>query len=269
MTTLIPPRLYKYQPYSVQTLDNLKNRRLWFSKSSRFNDPFDCSIPFSIGDISADDYKSLYDLFRAAAPDKKKVDSKYLSEGKPNELLKKAVAQGVRETSNIVEADQRGIACFAERADDILMWSHYGDGHRGFCLEFDTKFDPFQKAYQVTYSDSYPMLNPADVLLGRTHDSAVQLLTRKSSHWSYEREWRVIHKDGDKEYGVNVSALTGIYFGCAMPFIHKEVIALILANSPTHLYEMKRSLERFAVFPEPCEYIPFDYNKNKPANPGP
>jgi hypothetical protein len=269
MTKPIPPKLYKYQPYNVQTLDNLKNRRLWFSKASRFNDPFDCSIPFSLGEISADDYDTLYALFRSAAPDKKKADSKYLSKGKPNDLLKKEVAEGVRKASTVVEAHQRGVACFAERLDDILMWSHYGDGHRGFCLEFDTKFDPFQKAHQVIYSDSYPVLNPADVLLRRTHDAAVQLLTRKSSHWCYEREWRVIHKEGDKEYGVDVSALTGIYFGCAMPFVHKEVIALILAKSPTRLYEMKQSSKGFAVSAELCEYIPYDYNKNKPASSDP
>ncbi|MBB5266970.1 DUF2971 domain-containing protein [Algibacter amylolyticus] len=32
------------------------------------------------------------------------------------------------------------ISCFSKREDNLMMWSHYADGLRGFCLEFDTKF---------------------------------------------------------------------------------------------------------------------------------
>ncbi|HMO16377.1 MAG TPA: DUF2971 domain-containing protein [Pirellulaceae bacterium] len=30
------------------------------------------------------------------------------------------------------------VACFAEKADNFLMWSHYADRHQGICLEFET-----------------------------------------------------------------------------------------------------------------------------------
>ena len=30
-----------------------------------------------------------------------------------------------------------GIFCLSERSDDILMWSHYSNGHRGVCLQFN------------------------------------------------------------------------------------------------------------------------------------
>ncbi|WFU31299.1 DUF2971 domain-containing protein [Bradyrhizobium brasilense] len=36
-------------------------------------------------------------------------------------------------------ADSIRIACFGSERDNLLMWSHYGDGLRGFCIVFDEK----------------------------------------------------------------------------------------------------------------------------------
>jgi hypothetical protein len=30
-----------------------------------------------------------------------------------------------------------GIYCVSTNYDDVLMWSHYADSHKGICLEFD------------------------------------------------------------------------------------------------------------------------------------
>jgi hypothetical protein len=40
---------------------------------------------------------------------------------------------------SIVEAAKRSarISCFSETGDNLLMWAHYADGLRGFCVEFD------------------------------------------------------------------------------------------------------------------------------------
>lgn len=35
--------------------------------------------------------------------------------------------------------DSARISCFSKRVDNLLMWSHYADGLRGFCIEFDKK----------------------------------------------------------------------------------------------------------------------------------
>jgi hypothetical protein len=260
MTRTAPPKLYKYQPYNVQTLDNLKDRRLWLSKPARFNDPFDCAR-FQIADMTEDDWKVLYDWVREDAPIRKVVfDAKYSQEGHPNDRFKAETIESAEKwVAKRVEVmrHQRGVACFSEKVDDIQMWAHYAEGHRGFCLEFDTSYDPFPKAFPVIYSDTLPSLNPADVLVKGS--TMMAMVTTKSSCWSYEKEWRIFHMEGDKEYGVDVSALTGVYFGCAMPFVHKEVIALVLAGSPTRLYEMQESKTEFKVSVRPVEYTPYDY----------
>lgn len=41
------------------------------------------------------------------------------------------------------------ISCFSKRYDSILMWSHYGDKHKGICVEFDR---PDKDFLDVKYS---------------------------------------------------------------------------------------------------------------------
>jgi len=124
------------------------------------------------------------------------------------------------------------------------MWSHYANGHRGFCLEFDGELQPFKNAIAVQYSDRLPTLyKPED----DAADLQTPLITTKSTGWAYEKEWRLIIRDGDKALRVDAAALTGIYFGCAMPSDHKKEISLILRNTPTKMYDMKRSETEFKV----------------------
>jgi hypothetical protein len=84
----LPPKLYKYQPYTTQSLDNLKNRQLWFSKPSRFNDPFDCAIHFEVAYQTEKEWGDLYEVYRKEIPDKRSFDKKYLTKGKVNQLFK-------------------------------------------------------------------------------------------------------------------------------------------------------------------------------------
>ena len=42
------------------------------------------------------------------------------------------------------EFKQRGIVSFTETNDNLLMWSHYADNHRGIVVAFDTSHDFFK-----------------------------------------------------------------------------------------------------------------------------
>ena len=55
-------------------------------------------------------------------------------------------------------------SCFCKREDNLLMWSHYADGLRGFCLEFEREqlleFNtPNVVAYDVVYQDTPPIVD--------------------------------------------------------------------------------------------------------------
>ena len=64
MSFSVPPKLYKYQSYNVQTLDNLKNRQIWFSKPVQFNDPFDCHINYDVELMKDHEWNKIYSLMK-------------------------------------------------------------------------------------------------------------------------------------------------------------------------------------------------------------
>jgi len=86
---------------------------------------------------------------------------------------------------------QFGLLCFTTGWRDSLMWSHYGDRHRGICLGFDVD-DNILKV--VNYSPERITFACRD----RADDPAPPervkelLLTTKFARWRYENERRVV-----------------------------------------------------------------------------
>ena len=145
------------------------------------------------------------------------------------------------------------------------MWSHYSQNHTGFCLEFDTSFEPFDKVHKVYYQQEFPKLDLAPLLSAEFDPFLDATITAKYKCWRYEREWRVIHKQSTKEFHLGVNALTGVYFGCGMPLDHQKLICSLLAGSPTQFYQMKMDTARFAVHPTEVDYTPSGYGRQAPT----
>lgn len=79
-----------------------------------------------------------------------------------------------------------GMLCFSQGWSDPVLWSHYGDKHRGMALGFDI---PDEYATPVTYS-------PDRVICRRTADgfpieAIAQNHVTKFKHWAYEQEVRM------------------------------------------------------------------------------
>ena len=257
MNKTIPPKLYKYQPCNDYTFGNLRKGCLWFSKPKSFNDPFDCKINFEIVDDDRDEnLQSLFLRLLDLAQDKNAFRSKYAKDGKiNNEFRGDAVRMARMATKSIVIRNQRGISCFAEDNGSILMWSHYASSHQGFCLEFDTKFEPFkpvktQTLLKVDYSEKYPSLSINNIP-NNLPSIPQTIFGTKSTYWSYEEEWRMFASPGNQSYPFDPSALIGVYFGCKMKKSDKHEIAKILAGFPdVKMYQMRRSESEFKVFPQ-------------------
>ena len=99
------------------------------------------------------------------------------------------------------------VSCFAERPDNILMWSHYANKHTGFCVEYD--FSKLKSAeaklmlFPVIYSQKRPMLpmklfdfsdlNNVKLAEGDFPLSEIiEAMLTKSDIWQYEEEWRIV-----------------------------------------------------------------------------
>ena len=101
--------------------------------------------------------------------------------------------------------------CVSEKFDDLLMWAHYADSHRGVCLEFDGYGRLMAHAQRVEYSAVRRAIN---MYTDDRESSVTKALLTKSDHWAYEAEWRLLRTD--KRPGAERFSprnLTGIVIG--------------------------------------------------------
>lgn len=253
-----PKKLYKYEAFTEQSLKNLKAQAIYFGSPKNFNDPYDCALTPVITPPSDSEVESiranLLDelLLHTLAAEIPNISTQNLREmflGISKDALK--IAQ-----ENFM---QRGISCFSEVNDELLMWSHYGGRYKGFCLEFETSHQPFEKMRKVSYSTKMPLIEVATLLLKNDFEAVMDLLSTKSTSWAYEREWRVLHAVAGTTYHYPTECLTGIYFGPEISSEALEIICLVLQGQNPHVrfWKGRRSQTEFKVEFEEFAYTPF------------
>ena len=193
-----PNIIYKYRNWRDEFHKNLilKNE-IFLSSPNNLNDPFDCRI-------SSNYQKHINSIENKEEFIKNSISNnlKYLKENKItkeeaesilNKRLEDTLKFQVR--SEVIEREFNdkhiGVTCFSEVWNSILMWSHYGDNHSGYCVGFDEKllrYSQIGKLKRVNYSNEYPDLNP--ILKNKNSDEIKFFL--KSTEWSYEKEIRLI-----------------------------------------------------------------------------
>lgn len=257
---MTPPRLYKYMPFSAQSLENIKNQVIYFGSPLQFNDPYDCALFPRVKEPTDDDIE-LFRLHRIANAQKESLRNavRMLSNARLRDILLKQGQEVLnRETAKLLET--KGVSCFAERPDNLLMWSHYADSHRGVCLEFRTDIDVFRKAKRVKYARQMPKVDLVKILCHEEEadDEILSLYCTKGGDWDYEREWRCIHNTGGTAYTYAADALTGVYFGAKASLTSFEIVALVLAGQNGHvqLWQGKRSESDFAIAFDKVTYTP-------------
>lgn len=161
----IPEVLFKYQTFTPASIGNLGSRQIWFSRPARFNDPFDCAIRVDRGPISDRDFERLYLHLRIGSDDPSAFDAHYAPSGSLNPAFREHIHKGLDtafEERKRTMLDSRGVCCFSETSDDILMWSHYADNHKGFCLGFKTACNrSLERGALTTTPRSRPSIRPA------------------------------------------------------------------------------------------------------------
>lgn len=170
---------------------------------------------FDSVDMSEDDKKNLATISDIAAEDGlinklKKLaklsgqDTSYfdLEINKAKEKLEIALDSAKDDINNTF-----AISCFSESPDNILMWSHYGNKHAGFCVEYNFNnckdWDILIRLLPAVYTAerlSIPkeIIDCSDIKnikvnTGKDIISEIMLLLlNKSKIWEYEAEWRII-----------------------------------------------------------------------------
>ena len=114
------------------------------------------------------------------------------------------------------------VGCLSSDFKNRLMWSHYADCHKGFCIEYDfsvlEKIQNDQYLLPVLYDNKRPLF-PWNIAFDQSESSMkdaqkkilLSLLT-KDNVWSYEKEWRIfIRKQRSSE--LIMPPITCIYSG--------------------------------------------------------
>lgn len=245
--------------FNRHSLTNLKNQTIFFPNPKGFNDPFDCAIQCDLEDLSNESLTQIYNHYLNECPDKsefiRQVGDQH--DDRFKKIFRKAVRGAFTEIRDLM-LNERGVACFSSVHDEILMWSHYSQSHTGFCLEFDTGFEPFSKAFKVDYEKNIPSINPCSLIISGASEQVMKMFKTKYDKWAYESEWRIFHLKANQPYVYPPESLTGIYFGAEIDFAHLEIIALIIQgqNPNVKLYQSKKQENSYKIEFEEVSYTP-------------
>ena len=126
------------------------------------------------------------------------------------------------------------VSCFTESPYSMLMWSHYADNHKGFCIEYE--IPAYAKPYANLYHNLMPVIygNERVPILeqcvralqspGVTPDILWDIykygLLMKNEDWRYQNEWRLISWDdllsSDGHYNCEFFKIKKVYLGNKM-----------------------------------------------------
>lgn len=208
--------LYKYRSLDNENKKYVEriflNNELYFPSPAFFNDPFDCKITLSMEANSQVWKKYFSRLYKEGAPQLTRTQRRLEVKDALKQKKHKFFENKFDYFENIVKPI--GVYCLSEDPGQILMWSHYADSHKGIVIGFNaTRNCPFfGRALPVNYSECYPDLN---FHRGSPEDHALPILTTKSHHWGYEKEWRIIeHDNGHGVYKFPPYTIASVILGC-------------------------------------------------------
>lgn len=218
--------LYKYGHLNEYSEALFSKPEVWFSPPPKLNDPFECRPWFTFEGTQSEAVDALVRILRKRNPDMTQDTATAEADGiflqgrhrDPHtwEVLRDGVAQML--------GKKIGLYCLSRIPDSILMWSHYGCEHEGYCLEFEaTDHTPvFGEAQPVLYSDSYPIVD----FFRTPNDKQVDLIfLTKYTSWSYEQEWRIIDfQNGPGVRRYPTEFLKSVIFGLRMTDQNKTLI---------------------------------------------
>jgi hypothetical protein len=275
--------LYKYRAFSPLSVQALVADQVFFADPTSFNDPLDTrpcveadlpvvelekvlfmlvarreeaalkSAAGTIGYRGPNTTKRIEDRSRRLA---KSVvaDIEYQStapdlDGDAEDHHHRLLAHAIE--SELLKRYAKGIFCLGTRSACPLMWSHYGDQHRGLCIGYTAPDPEHSNLFKVEYGGSrlvqaslVAAMLDGDAAAAKAVDSAV--LLQKAADWSSEREWRLLGARGAQPSPLEMSSVT---FGmrCDATVKHAVVSALRDRERALRFFEMKEERGTFKL----------------------
>lgn len=242
--------LYKYKSFEEYTgtmcsvpkftKNAIDNDELYFSLPKDLNDPFECRfdnvLPFVT--VAFNVFSSLNEADRKKHGFKKIYDEliKYYNlKGSYTDFkayyLSKYGLTDSTDSSLTINPDDYKICALTPHYDEILMWSYYGQEHKGVCLEYDAekiikalKKDPSAAFFlygSIKYDNDRPTYNKLSSLYYYLGEDVIinlliiNVLFKKYEKWAHENEFRFVIVDKSTDAGRIIQVpINGFYLGC-------------------------------------------------------
>jgi len=276
----IPVLLFRYYPFNKYWRDIIFNGQLKLSKITAFNDIFEGRTFYNRFNLT---YRMRRMLSIAPPPYEPEYYAlrSFIYSADPATYNKKRYAPcKIEWAENVInraekELEHYSIVCFSENDDSILMWSHYSDCHKGFCIAYNTRvlLEKCDIIYPIIYDnnlsdESYsiiceyiPSVEGRGGTMSVHPDTKSGLQVRpllfKTTDWSYEHEWRIIMKD--TEFISASDAISHILLGALAKKEHNDKVDEITAWAKSHnklLYQVSAAEQQNTLLRVPI-YEPY------------
>jgi len=275
MRKAVPQHVYKYRAFGASTVESLVADLVYFADPSTFNDPLD-TRPTVQADLGISELEQvLRELIDRRVQAELLAAAKSVSYRGPKtsaqvERLARNRAMDTLHQLKYLKDDPdagpspftthewmlrgdienellkrygKGILSLAASYSNPLMWSHYGDQHKGLCIGYSVPREAQDNLFKVSYRGSriVKVSTIRDMLAGvsgsqQALDAAV--LLRKAEDWKYEEEWRLLGPRGAQRSPIE---LTDVTFGMRCPGSVKYAIVSSLKprDRAVEFFEMR------------------------------
>jgi hypothetical protein len=284
----LPRSIFRYRTPGRREFENVRNGTVWLTAPKEYNDPYDSAVTIIVASLQnavvrhhLDDILGLLQppvrlsqeqlerIGRSADPLREVTYA--LLEVDPNvepsrrdqiwEVLKSAqdqMAEDAIAKFNALAQDDMRVCSFSATGTSIIMWSHYADSHRGFCVEYDlTRLDPndvrLRLLCPVIYSEKIFDATPyfVDTIGIDSFNSLLAVIAtlHKSHEWAYEEEWRLLSLPGlpPPSHVCPMPCLKAVYLGARMKQGDKTTIGRIATRMGATVFQMRLSRAEFRM----------------------
>ncbi len=251
--TSVPASITRFYGNTAFGLDVLENQQVALVRVTLLNDPFD---PYGFFETDFDNYVNLSKYVQTHHPHDRgwfRVHVTAQSWGKTQRELEAYMA-GLRANTFVLCASAPTEALHPK--DNLYMWGHYGNGHRGIAIEFQptalasvvldhhssqggASLEGEQPWIQIDYAKSFRPISAEDVFqflkecnevdARRQKQPAQTSLDRyyrrlsviKSSVWEAENEWRLMWRSTTEtgtayKIPITPECVRAVYLGLAI-----------------------------------------------------
>jgi hypothetical protein len=228
---------YKYRSYYKRDIELLSSSRIYVPNKTELNDPYEGIIEPIIFEEFDMLKNVLSAVFRIKGYDKIEASVGKLKKG-INDFINHANTMGIYSLSRIYNNE--------------LLWAHYSNSHKGFCIEFNSmelmdlyyqtsKNINFVNLINIEYKKATPRLSLNDITK-KINDKKIiiKMLGSKSLAWEYEDEIRLIFEGAGEKY-INFKAIKSIIFGARAS---KEDMDYVINTIPFNINYYKMELNK-------------------------